>query len=481
MGYRSLLVIMVLTCIGSLAAIAAPVQRSSDAGRGLQVQAKPVVDSRMRVALVVGNSRYAVSPLTNPVNDARAMAEVLRRLGFEVHERIDSNYADLHLAIDQFGNRLKPGGVGLFFYAGHGMQVQGSNYLIPVDARINAENEVRYKAVDVGLVLAKMEQARGDINIVILDACRDNPFNRSFRSSSRGLASMDAPTGTLIAYATAPGKTAADGDGRNGLFTSELLRVIQTPGLRVEDVFKQIRKSVREKSGNSQIPWESSSLEGNFHFNPQQVSPESVTLPPQPPVQAVSLDTAAPPPNYLPASALQVESPRSPPENLAYNRQQTGFPSPLESDRGWGGGSSKWQLVDGQRTYPNEWARGLAFTGGPQKWAGESCGWRQATISFGKLTTFDRVVLWHHGQDQIPTVCSIQVFQQGRWRDLLSSSDCKALAPYAKTGGTEWWQGWSTPMVLDFEQVTAEKVRYRFDNCTTEHGWLYEFEVYRMK
>jgi len=446
-------------------------------GRSLKVVSNVSVDNRQRIALVIGNSGYVSSPLKNPANDARTMAAVLRRLGFEVYERIDSSYADLNLAIDQFGNRLKPGGIGLFFYAGHGMQVQGSNYLIPVDARINAENEVRYKAIDAGLVLAKMEQARGDINIVILDACRDNPFKRSFRSSSRGLAGMDAPNGTLIAYATAPGRTAADGTGNNGLFTSELLRVIQMPGLRVEDVFKLVRKSVREKSGNSQVPWESSSLEGNFYFSPQQLSSESVSMVPSPPVKPVSGGSVRTPS----LAVVQVESPQSPPKNLAYNRLQIGFPSPLESDRGWGGGSSKWQLVDGQRTYPNEWARGLAFTGGPKKWAGESCGWRQATISFGKPTTFDRVVLWHHGQDQIPSSCSVQVFQQGGWRDVFSSFDCRGLAQHVRDGGTEWWQGWSTPMTLDFEQTTAEKVRYRFDNCTTEHGWLYEFEVYQVK
>lgn len=474
---RSLSIIMLLFSLGVVTVFAESTQASSGDGRSLQVQAKPPMDGRLRVALVVGNSRYRVSPLTNPVNDARAMAAVLRRLGFEVHERIDVGYSELHQAIEQFGNRLKPGGVGLFYYAGHGMQVQGNNYLIPVDARINAENEVRYKAVDAGLVLAKMEQAKGEVNIVILDACRDNPFSRSFRSGAMGLASMDAPTGTLVAYATAPGRTAADGGGQNGLFTSELLRVIQIPGLRVEDVFKQVRKSVREKSGNAQIPWEASSLEGNFYFSPGETVPvKPDTASPLPP-------TVPPPtvPGVRPDDSLKVESLQSPPQNLAYNRYLSGFPSPLESDRGWGGGSSRWQLVDGQRSYPNEWARGLAFTGGARSWGGESCGWRQVTVDFGKPVTFNRVVLWHHGLEHIPSSCGVQVLQQGRWQDIFSSSVCRSFAPYAQAGGTQWWQGWSTPMVLDFIPVTAGQVRYRFDNCGIEHGWLYEVEVYHTR
>ncbi|WP_208610560.1 caspase family protein [Trichlorobacter thiogenes] len=248
--------------------------------RGLQVQPKPVTDNRQRVALVVGNSSYTSSPLKNPANDARAMAVSLRRLGFVVDERINLNYLELNKSIEAFGKKLKSGGIGLFYYAGHGMQVQGNNYLIPVDAQIDDENEVRFKAVDAGLVLAKMEQARSDVNIVILDACRDNPFSRSFRSTSRGLASMDAPSGTFIAYATAPGKTAADGGGSNGLYTAELIKVLQTPSLTLEQVFKRTLKAVREKSGNKQTPWMASNLEGEFYFVPPAVvsDPRSSSL-----------------------------------------------------------------------------------------------------------------------------------------------------------------------------------------------------------
>ena len=230
-------------------------------------------DSRKRVALVIGNGGYKSSPLKNPVNDAHAMAATLRRLGFEVDEKTNLGFIAMNKVIEGFGKRLKAGGVGLFYYAGHGMQVQGSNYLLPVDTEIEDENEVRFKAVDAGLVLAKMEQARGDVNLVVLDACRNNPFARSFRSATRGLASMDAPSGSMIAYATAPGKTAADGTGKNGVYTEELIRMLETPGLTIEEAFKRARKAVMARTNNAQVPWESSSLTGDFHF----VSPSEMT------------------------------------------------------------------------------------------------------------------------------------------------------------------------------------------------------------
>ena len=175
-----------------------------------------------QVALVMGNGAYQVSPLRNPPNDARAMAAALRECGFEVIERIDSDQRTMDEAIREFGRRLSHGGVGVCYYAGHGMQVDGRNYLIPVGADIQAEDEVKYRAVDAGIVLGKMESAASRVNIVILDACRDNPFARSFRTSARGLKRMDAPIGSFIAYATSPGGVAADGAGRYGLYTSNL-------------------------------------------------------------------------------------------------------------------------------------------------------------------------------------------------------------------------------------------------------------------
>jgi formylglycine-generating enzyme required for sulfatase activity len=238
------------------------------ADRGMVVKPKvaPAAGQEKKTALVIGNSTYLVSPLKNPANDAKAMAKALRELGFVVDERTDRGLIEMKQAIEAFGKSIRSGGVGLFYYAGHGMQVDGQNYLIPVDANIEGEAEVDFKAVNAGLVLAKMELARNSMNIVILDACRNNPFSRSFRSVNQGLASMNAPSGTLIAYATAPGSVASDGAGANGLYTSELVKTVKKPGLRIEDVFKQVRSGVQSQTGGKQVPWESSSLVGDFFF-----------------------------------------------------------------------------------------------------------------------------------------------------------------------------------------------------------------------
>jgi hypothetical protein len=220
-----------------------------------------------RVALVVGNGAYKSSPLNNPVNDARAMARALKELGFEVLLRENITQPGFLGALREFGKRLKEtGGVGLFYYAGHGMQLKGSNYLIPVDTEIQSEDEARYMAIDANQVLDKMEQAGNRLNIVILDACRDNPFARSFRSKQSGLAQMDAPSGMLVAFATAPGAVAYDGDSVNGVYTKHLLRSLTIPGLPIELVLKRVREGVSQETGQKQIPWESSSLLGDFYF-----------------------------------------------------------------------------------------------------------------------------------------------------------------------------------------------------------------------
>ena len=219
-----------------------------------------------RVALVIGNSSYAISPLRNPVNDAHDIAGTLRDLGFDVIDKENANQTDMKRAIRAFGEKTRDTDVALFYYAGHAIQANGANYLVPVGAVINKEEEIEYESVDVGFVLAQMTGGGSRTNIVILDACRNDPFARSFRSQTRGLALMNAPSGTLIAYATAPGSVAHDGNGRNGVFTQELLKNLQTPGLDVEEVFKRVRIGVREKTAGEQVPWESSSLVGNFYF-----------------------------------------------------------------------------------------------------------------------------------------------------------------------------------------------------------------------
>ncbi|MEW6671323.1 MAG: SUMF1/EgtB/PvdO family nonheme iron enzyme [Thermodesulfobacteriota bacterium] len=221
-----------------------------------------------RTALVIGNGDYKASPLKNPVNDAQDIADALRDLGFSVTLETNANSLVMKEAIKSFGRSLRQGGMGLFYYAGHGMQVKGRNYLIPVGADIGTESEVEYEAIDVGRILGQMEDAGNGLNVIILDACRDNPFARSFRTSEKGLAKMDAPTGSFLAYATAPGSVAADGTGRNGLYTEKLLKHIKTPGLDLEKLFKSVRIDVAMASSKNQIPWESSSLMGEFFFNP---------------------------------------------------------------------------------------------------------------------------------------------------------------------------------------------------------------------
>jgi uncharacterized caspase-like protein len=220
-----------------------------------------------RIALVIGNGAYTnAPPLKNPPNDARDMAATLKELGFEVASGVNLKQQEMKSLIRNFGQKLKAGGSGLFYYAGHGVQSNGRNYLIPVEADIQSEAEVEDLSVDLSLVLKYMDEAQNPLNIVILDACRNNPFARSFRSASNGLAQVDAPTGTLIAYATAPGRVASDGTGRNGLYTSELLKQMRVPSLNVTEMFMHVRAEVMKYTSNKQVPWEASSLVGTFYF-----------------------------------------------------------------------------------------------------------------------------------------------------------------------------------------------------------------------
>ena len=224
--------------------------------------------SERRTALVIGNGAYTnAPPLKNPPNDARDMASTLKTLGFDVTSGINVNQRDIKRLIREFGQALKAGGSGLFYYAGHGVQSKGRNYLIPIEADIQSEIEVEDAGVDVNLVLGYMDDAQNGLNIVILDACRDNPFARSFRSATNGLAQVDAPTGTLIAYATAPGRVASDGTGQNGLYTSELLKQMRVPRLSATEMFMHVRAEVMKQTANKQVPWEASSLVGNFYFS----------------------------------------------------------------------------------------------------------------------------------------------------------------------------------------------------------------------
>jgi len=286
--------------------LAVAILGSAQAPRALSIK-PPDSPQERRIALVIGNGNYPSAPLRNPVNDARAVAEALKACGFQVTKLEDADREAMFGAVREFGTRIMQGGVGLFYYAGHGMQVKGRNYLIPVRADIRMEDEVPAQALEVDLVLAKMESARNRLNVLILDACRNNPFARSFRSGSAGLAQMDAPVGSYIAFATAPGKTAFDGTGTHGLYTQHLLANLRTPGLKVEDVFKRVRAGVLQDTNGGQVPWDSSSMTGDFYFVPGAPAIAAAVVTPAPAPAPVVPAPVAPAP--VPAPVVKPVQP----------------------------------------------------------------------------------------------------------------------------------------------------------------------------
>jgi TPR repeat protein len=228
-----------------------------------------------RIALVIGNSSYATARLANPRNDAELMVRTLKAVGFEVIKHTDADMQTMRSAFTDFARRLrKADAVGLFYYAGHGVQVAGQNYLIPIGADVTSETEVALQAINLSELLGSMRGAASRVNIAILDACRNNPFAAQVRSLSRGLAPVTAPAGTLIAYATAPGDVAIDGNDGNSPYTAALAKSIPLPGLAVEEVFKRTREAVLAATRNQQTPWEHSSLVGHFVFKPKAVAQE---------------------------------------------------------------------------------------------------------------------------------------------------------------------------------------------------------------
>ncbi len=249
----------------------------------------PAQPAGKRLALIIGNSAYEHGgALKNPVNDARAMAAALQSVGFEVIRYENQTLAGMKKAINEFGLKLRDYEVGLFYYAGHGIQHKGLNYMIPVEADLQAAEQIEFDCVAADRVLAYMETASSKVNIIILDACRNNPFERSWsrNTAGSGLALMNAPKGTFIAYATAPGRVASDGESANGLYTSILLKYLNDPALTIEQVFKKVRTEVTEKSAGQQIPWETTSLTGgDFYFAPK-TSPVTTTNPVTPATDA---------------------------------------------------------------------------------------------------------------------------------------------------------------------------------------------------
>lgn len=252
---------LVALCFVLGCAHAGPVERGLPAPRmAPKMAAPPIVEgetaTERRVALVIGNQNYLVQPLKNPGNDARAMAEALTEIGFEVISRVDANLADMRLAVKEFKTRLQDTkGLGLFYYSGHGIQRSDHNFLVPVDALLEDATDVAHDTLSADEVLSAMEGARSGTNVVLLDACRNDPFPSNTKEYGRGLARMDPSGENLFAFATSPGKTASDGEGMYGVWTGALLRHIREPGLEMEQFLRRATFDVKKETNGAQTPW----------------------------------------------------------------------------------------------------------------------------------------------------------------------------------------------------------------------------------
>ncbi len=222
--------------------------------------------SEKRVALVIGNGAYKNAPLLNPTNDARDISARLRQLGFEVVQRDNLTSRQIGSALREFRSHLQPGAVALVFYAGHGLQIKGDNYLPAVDAEIDTEEDVPNQSLSVKQVLDVLDDAKTRLNLVFLDACRNNPYARSFRSTGSGLTKVNSPSGTLISFATRPGSVASDGNGKNGLYTEQLLLAMENLDMPIELALKRVVAGVKARSAGKQEPWMEGSIEGDFCF-----------------------------------------------------------------------------------------------------------------------------------------------------------------------------------------------------------------------
>ncbi len=222
-----------------------------------------------KMALVMGNSKYKESPLKNPANDAKAIGDALKATGFDVTVRLDVRRDEMAGAVQAYVKSLAARkAVGLFYFAGHGLQLAWRNYMLPVDMDIDTVADVPKQGVEVNALLEGLNKAENPMNVIILDACRDNPFGHVKGVDHKGLSQMDAPNHTLLAYATNPGNVASDGEGENGLYTENFLREMRVKDAKIEEVFKRVRLNVRLKSKGAQVPWESTSLEDDFWFQP---------------------------------------------------------------------------------------------------------------------------------------------------------------------------------------------------------------------
>ncbi|MEB3189670.1 MAG: caspase family protein [Snowella sp.] len=273
-----------------------------------------IAQRQSRFALVIGNADYKEGALANPVNDATDVAQALQDLGFEVTLLQNKDLQSMEDAVENFSHQLRKDGVGVFYFAGHGIEVGGENYLIPVNAKLLREKDVRYEGMALGTVLNAMTETEGHISIVIIDACRENPFYRRWPStqrssnSVRGLTKVDSPPqGTVIAFAAAPNQSAEDGSGRNSPFTSNLLRYIKEPNLDIVLMFRKVREGVLNETQKEQEPrYQETLVGGSFYFNevtalPSQPSPTLVNIP-----QTQPNSTPVTTPQSEPSPSLQI-------------------------------------------------------------------------------------------------------------------------------------------------------------------------------
>lgn len=225
-----------------------------------------------KFALVLGNGAYDDIPLQNPVHDAEAISRALRAIGFRVIMKTNATRRTMEEAMNEFFTEIQDGDIALFYYSGHGIQVKGENYLLPVGEHFQSETDIRYQAINLGYILGNMEESGNRTNILILDACRNNPFKSIKKSlvfgDDQGLSSIDAPGGTFIAYATAPGSVAVDGIGENSPYTAHLIKALSIRGIPIEQTFKHVLRAVEKETDGGQIPWISSSLREDVYLNP---------------------------------------------------------------------------------------------------------------------------------------------------------------------------------------------------------------------
>lgn len=295
----------------------------------------PLASAASRTALVVGNSAYPFGPLANPANDAKLIAETLKKTGFEVTIVLDANKVTLQTALIAFSRDIRTKDtVGLFYYAGHGAQVNGANYLIPIDADITSESEVKIFGINVDEFVGTLERVDGRTNIVILDSCRNNPFSATSRSVTRGMALPDAPAGTFVALSTSPGAVALDGEGANSPYAEALAQSMLEPDVSIEQAFKVTRRLVLQSTKQKQVPWETSSLTGDFYFMPKAeapapavvVAPEPVVVPESKVEEPPQVAVAEPPPELAaPTETRSMEEVNITPRDITLGQYPAGL------------------------------------------------------------------------------------------------------------------------------------------------------------